>query len=536
MENPLSAFFPVEEREDGVYITVTREKRDQTNLENVRRTLDAAKVTNYQMDTLKAAFSHGRGAPERIGPAFEYYNDALEKYVSIRTTDMRAYMNINSGCIAEGVNPSVGTVLFLLARKGFTTGVKQDAVEAIVTSLKYDTDVVVAEGYEPTVGENAKVCFEIELAPNTKPQMRADGTVDFRDIQSFVQIAQGQVLARKAPPTAGVPGKTVTGREIPSQPGHDVPFPGGANTFVSQDGQCLMSAKAGVLKLEGNLITVAEMLSILRDVDYSVGNIKYSGDLVIAGDVKPGFTVEAEGSITVKGVVESATVRSRNGSVTIVQGVFGKGDAAVYGRDGVTVGFAQETAMESEGTITVSKHCLHCMCKCSTFTATERQSSVVGGEVKATRQVEATQIGNEQGIETRIILVDKNKMIAEEKLKELQTLRKKLEEKVEPIKKQVQSKAAIMKKAGDALTDRQRAEMKKWIDEYNAMNMKLKYVVQKIADAETLIRKPTTADGFVRVSGDIHPGAVLTFYGMSRAIQSTMTGKCFRMGNEGVES
>ena len=132
-------------------------------------------------------------------------------------------------------------------------------------------------------------------------------------------------------------------------------------------------------------------------------------------------------------------------------------------------------------------------------------------------------------------LLDKNKMVAREKLKELEELKKKLAEKLEPVKKQVQTKAAIMKKAGVKLTDRQRMEMKKWIDEYNALNMKTKYVQQKIAEADLTIRKPVKQDGYIKISADIFPGTIITLYEVSKVIRDRLTSKNFKLGKEGVE-
>jgi uncharacterized protein (DUF342 family) len=303
---------------------------------------------------------------------------------------------------------------------------------------------------------------------------------------------------------------------------------------VSPDGQLLLAAKTGVIRREGLLVAVGEVLAIERDVDYSVGNVKYSGELVIKGDVKAGFSVEAEGNIDVHGVIEASVVKSRNGTVLVRSGIIGKGQAHIYGKEGIHVGFAQEAKLETEGTLTILKHCLHCDCTCASFDGTSRHSSVVGGTIRATRQIEAHMLGNDQGAETHVVLIDKKKMIAQEKVKELQALKAKMTEKLTPLAKQVQSKAAIMKKAGDAVTDRQRAEMKKWIDELNALNMKVKYVQQKIDEITRAMDQPTDHTGFIRVAGDVFPGVVLTLYEVNKAVRERMTGKCFRLAAEGI--
>lgn len=534
MENPLKKYFPVEERPDGVYITVARENRGAVSIPEIRAQLDAASVINYDLERIREVVSRARGLAERVGPLFQYFDSSLLQYVSVRVTEMKAVLRVSGTCVSDGVRVTVEAVLYLLQRKGVVHGILREEIERVLEDGVYDEDVVVAQGKAPVDGTDASIAFEVELNPDTKPLLRADGGVDYRQIKSFVQVGNGQVLARKVPPTEGEPGMSVVGKTLAPTPGNDVPFPAGANTYISQDGKCLMASKAGVIKREGTLVCVREILTVKKDVDFSVGNVKYGGDLIINGDVKPGFTIEAEGNITINGAVESSQVISRNGWVTIGHGVIGKGDTTIYGKTGIQVTFAQEARLETDGTLTVLKHCLHCDCQCAVFDATDRQSTVVGGEIKVTGHAEIHQAGNDQGIETRIVVIDKNKIVAEEKVVELESLKKKLTEKLEPIKKQVQTKAAIMKKAGNVVTDRQRSEMKKWIDEYNAINMKIKYVQQKIAEAHKVILEPTDQGGYVKAD-TLLPGVVITLYETHKVVRERMLNKCFKMGTQESE-
>lgn len=535
--HPLAAFFQIDERADGCYITVTREKRDALRIDDILKAVAAAQVVNFDEAEFRGIFQRARGAPERLGPAFEYYNPRVENYLQLALTDMKATLRISSLCIAEGIPVSANAVLYFMKnRRGMRHGLLPGIIEQAVSQAKYDADLVVAVGTPPVNGADARIHFEIELKPTSKPQVRPDGTVDYKEIRTFIQAAKDQVIARKIPPGPGKPGITVTGREIPAAPGKDVPLPAGANTVVSEDGQLLLAAKSGVVRREGTLVAVGEVLAVERDVDYSVGNVKYSGELVIKGDVKAGFAVEAEGNIDIHGVVESSNVSSRTGTVFVRGGIIGKGQARIYGKEGIHAGFAQDAKLETEGTLTILKHCLHCECICATFDSASRHSSVVGGSIRATKEIEVHQLGNAQGAETHAILIDKKKMLAQEKIKELEELKAKIAEKLTPLAKQVQSKAAILKMAGEAATERQRAEMKKWIEDLNGLNLKAKYVQQKIDEITRAMEQPTEHTGFIRVTADIHPGVVLTLYEVNKVLRERMTGKCFRLAAEGVVS
>lgn len=535
MKNPLEEFVEVEERPDGVYIKVAPAAGGSIDTAKLKRALDNAQVTNYNFDQIKEVVAGASGEFEKIGHPFDYYNPQLDKYVEVNITDRKATMKIDSLCIADNVRPTLDSVVYLLKRSGIRYGLKTDNIRNAVNALKYDVQIDVAEAKEPLDGRNAVVEYQVDLNPDTKPQKRSDGSVDFRNIQTFVQIPKDQVIAKKIPPTPGEPGITVKGEEIPANPGKDIDLPGGQNTHLSEDGQYLLSSISGVIQQEGALINVREELIIAKDVDYRVGNIKHSGNLVIKGDIKPGFNVTAEGDITIMGIVESAEVNSRNGTVTINRGVIGKGDASIFGKKGVRVSFAQESTLETEGVLQIDKYCLHCKCKCNVLEAKERGTSIVGGNIRAFQNMTVYQLGNENSVETLVSIVDKNKEIVEQKLKELAVLEKTIQEKLSPIEKQVKSKAAILKQSRGKVTDRQKQEMVKWINAYNELNSKLEYVKKTMGGLKAQTKESCDYKGYIKVAGDAFPGVKISLYDKPKALAVRMTDKTFRLIENAVQ-
>jgi uncharacterized protein (DUF342 family) len=67
----------------------------------------------------------------------------------------------------------------------------------------------------------------------------------------------------------------------------------------------------------GNLICVSSIYIAEGGVNFKTGNIDYDGDVLVRGDVLPGFTVSADGNINIEGAVEAATITSRNGSIVV---------------------------------------------------------------------------------------------------------------------------------------------------------------------------------------------------------------------------
>lgn len=530
MENPLSKFIAVEERPDGVLIKVDQAEKEKIQIETIEKALREVLVVNYDLARIREVISNAKGEFERIGPPFEYYDAKFESHLTINANPQKATMRISAESIVAGIKPTEQMLLYALARNRIVFGIKEDAIIDFVANAKYDTDLVVAEALPPESGIDGKIEIEVNMDPDATPKVDEFGKSDYRDIKSFVMVKKGQVLAKRYPPKEGKPGKSVYGEEIKSQIGKDVSLPGGKNTEISKDGQWLSASKEGIVFMDSNLICIGEMLSISGDVDFSVGNIKYTGDVVIRGNVKPGFIVESEGNIEIHGEVESAKVISRKGFITIGRGVIGKEDTLIFGANGVTVSFAQGSIIKTDGKLAVDKYLLHCKSTCSTFEATKSSAGVIGGTLTVYDRAVAMNIGNDKGVETEVFLVDKNRLKAKEKLGELNEVKEKVEKQLTPISRELKSKSMILKRAGGQASLKQRQELKKWVDAYNSLSMKIKYIEKKKAEIKEVMSSPANLNGFIKVKNTIYPGTKIDMYGIShKSIKNKMTNKVFRL-------
>jgi uncharacterized protein (DUF342 family) len=534
VENPLKKFFPVEDREDGVYIKVSLDIKDKLKIEDIAACLKGAFVTNADIEKIKEAINHARNGFEKIGPLFEYYNPELDKFVDINVTPMKAAVSVSSVAISNDIKVTDTALAFCLRRKGIVFGLKIDSIRDIAHNAVFDREEVIAEGKPAVDGENARLVFEVDLEKGTRPKEGQSGKVDYRNIHSIVQVGQGQVIARKEPPGKGTPGMDVSGQEIPATPGTDITIKPGKNTFVSEDGKYLKAAKSGYIYKQGEIINVGEQLTIKKDVDFSVGNIKYSGDVEVDGNILPGFTVETDGNVVIKGEAESAKIISRNGSVTIEKGIIGKNDMFVTAKKEINIVFAQAAVISTEGMLNIGKYFLHCNAVCDSAIGSQPHAAVIGGTITAFSKIEIDTVGNDKGVETKLAVVDKEEQAINDKLKELVALEKKLETEIEPIKRQLKAKAAILKLAGGQTSQRQTEELKKWLDVYNKLVVKLKYVQEKTGALSAELKKPRLHSGFIKITGDVFPGTEVNLYGMTKVVKVHIINKMFRVKDGAV--
>lgn len=527
LNNPLTPFFPVEERPDGVYIKVTRSERDSIQTEDIIRAVTGSGVMNFDSVKLKDIFSRARGVFERVGPEFEYYDGDFDSYITLNADDERASIKISEELYKKGKKPSSDQVRYFLKKNGVVHGINENLLFKVLSEEKCNAFVEVARSTPPTKGRDAKLDLKVSVSPEIKPKVKNDGSVDYRNIQTFTSVAKDDVLAEKIPPLLGTPGTTVKGAEIPPLLGDDLTMPAGRNTILSEDGTKLIAGVTGILYYEGLLLTVGELLHIAGDVDFSVGNIKYTGKVLINGDVRPGFSVEAEGSIEVKGGVESANIISRAGQVTIEKGIMGKDETEISAKQGISICFAQNTTLRTDGALIVEKYLLHCDVECKSFEAQGPKSSIIGGIIKAEKTIIVPECGSEKGIPTKVAIFDKNKLIVSRKVKELEALQDKLKKELEKIEHQLKSKAQIIKQLASQVSARQQSEVKKWVDSYNAMKKKVAFVESKLVEMEAALTKPGDRSGSIQVTGNCYPGTVVTLYDVSLPVDHLQTNKRF---------
>ncbi len=531
MNNPLEQFFPVETRPDGIYIKVDRILKESLHPDTIIESINKSGVMNFNRDRFLDVFLRSRGVFEKIGPPFEYYDEELEKYVNILMTPLKVSVKIAEDILLKCKMFGAPQLLFFLKRKGIVHGIDNEMVKRIVEESLFGNYVDVASATPPENGLDGRVEIKVDVNPEIKPKIRSDGSVDYRSIQTFTSVSKGDLLAVKHPPTPGRPGITVFGEPIASNPGKEICLPQGRNTEITSDGTRLIASTTGIVFFENSLLSIAELLHVKKDVDFSVGNVKYTGDVMIGGNVKPGFTIEAEGSIHIRGEVESARIISRAGYITIEKGVVGKGDTIISAKEGIHLCFAQEAQIRTEGVLSFEKYLLHCKVICGSIESKGGLGSIVGGDIKAEKSVVVRVCGNEKNILTRISIFDRNKSMIKEKLNELTQLQQKLTGELEPIERQLKTKASLMKRAGEEVTDRHREEVKKWIDAYNEMKKKIDYVNEKITELKTALEKPGDRDGFVQVSDRCYPGTNLSLYDITRQIQSVYINKKFILKN-----
>jgi len=378
---------------DGVYIKVVPAKGDglAATEEAALESLHSRGVKEINRLVVRGAVKLGTGTYGRVG---EYnHNPANDTMINITIDDqeMRALVALTAPGMGGG-DASREDIESMLRNLGVVHGWDDEAIDALVDEPIYSQKIPIANGTKSVNGSDAKISYFFDTSQKIKPR-EVEGRVDFKELNTIRNVLKGEELAKKEPAQKGIPGRTVTGRNLPVKDGRDVPFELGNNVALSRDGLRLVSTADGQVMLLQGRITVETVMVIPGDVDTTVGNINFLGSVIVKGSVSDGFTVKAVGNIEVMGNVGKAILET-HADIIVHQGINGGGEGKVSAGQSLWSKFIQNATADAGLYVIVSDGILH-----STVHAGKKilckgkRAKIVGGYLRAAEEINASSLG-----------------------------------------------------------------------------------------------------------------------------------------------
>ncbi|BBI34412.1 DUF342 domain-containing protein [Cohnella abietis] len=294
-----------------------------------------------------------------------------------------------------------------LLSQGVKFGIQTDTLYLISQKPQdyYFSQNIVAIGVPPQPGKDGyvNVLFGESKGEGHRPTEREDGSVDYKEVTQLANVRAGQLIAERVEAIHGIPGKAVTGDDIPPKEGRDAQFKIGKNVVVNAEKIAMYSAIDGlVTKTDKDKLNVFPVFEVNGDVDYSVGNIDFVGTVVIRGNILTGFRVKASGDIRVTGGIEGAEVESE-GSIEISGGIIGSNKGHVKAGRNIRCSFIQEGNAIAGEDILVSQSIMHSNVRAGkSVKCVGSKGLIVGGNIQAGDRVTARMIGNSMSTATVI--------------------------------------------------------------------------------------------------------------------------------------
>lgn len=370
-------------------------------------------------------------------------------------------------------------------------------------------DFVLKKGQPPTPSKDGVVnwLFDPDADKIHAGKMSKEGSIDYRERRSFVEVAEDQLIGTWTPPTIGNPGQDVFGEIVPPAQPRQNEIKVGKNVRLSDDGTKCYSTIKGHVLASGFKVSVDMVYRINGDVDFNTGNIHYPGNVEVGGSVREGFVIEAKGDIFISGLVESAEVRA-TGNIIVNRGVIR--NSRVIAEGSVDVEFVQDSYVESGSKITVKKSIVK-----SRLNAKEDilladmygANGIVGGKVRAGFNVTTYCIGSPMGVVTKVGAGTNTKLFF--RYRQLVSLGLKAKKNVTRYEKFLKLIEEKEKQKGSKLESKNREKLEKALSQ---QKNELDKVLTELKEIKKEAEQSTSAK--VDVFGTAHEGSEISIWGI----------------------
>lgn len=398
-----NSFFRLSIKEDGTYLDLYPALKDGKALE-IKEIIDfivSKGCPNYSLEVIKQAFSSLKDKPVQVrisGIKIEPYNESAT--ITVSPDKMVAYMRFYP--------PSTGgklmdkrEIIAELERAGITYGIADNIIDVFMSARQYCLNIPVAKGKKPIYAKDTQIEYYFETKPLAKPKMLEDGSVDFHELNLFIPVSKGDVLAKLIPHEQGQNGIDIYGENVLTNSPKVKHLKYGRNITISEDKTVLTSNINGNVSLTDDTVFVADTYNVAADVDASTGDIDYEGSVVVAGTVKTGFTVKAKGDIQVNGVVEGATLIA-GGNIVIKRGVQGMSKGELIAGGDICAQFFESAKAVAKGNV-LAGSILHSNIQSGgKIVVSSKKGFIIGGEIVCESSIEVNSIGNKMETQTII--------------------------------------------------------------------------------------------------------------------------------------
>lgn len=289
-----------------------------------------------------------------------------------------------------------------LIKNNVKYGIDESILDKIIAKEIYNNPVVVANGRLPVNGSDGHYEYNFRTEGSSAPRILADGSVDYLNMDLFESVTAGQVIAEYFPATGGVAGFTVTGEIRLATPGKELPALRGKGFSISEDNNRYISLMNGRIELKDDgKIEISNVYTITGDLDVSVGNIRFDGDVYVMGRMRSGLSIIANGDVVIDGHVGNVTIRS-GGDVILKNGMQCSNSGYIECGGSVSGRFFEAVKIKAKGDVNAN-YFFNCDIESSgKITVSGNKGLIIGGHSRALLGIAAHGLGNVAEIPTHI--------------------------------------------------------------------------------------------------------------------------------------
>ncbi|UMZ73389.1 FapA family protein [Natranaerofaba carboxydovora] len=530
LDKGIDGYFNIEEtQDDKVFLTVHPPENEGKKVKwmDVKKYLENYGYEIKQEEPLVETVRKSNGEKINITDFVEEIRIDGSFEVRVEEKNMKAILRVELPQ-GKGKKVTFQELTDYLKERGIIHGINNEAIkEAIDKGTKGDY-IVIAEGTEPEKGKDAEINVHFEKK-EAKPVLKEDGTVDYYNVENVTNVSEGDLLATRIPPEEGVPGTDVYGEEVPPQPPKDKLLKKGKNTILDEENDVLKAEIDGQVVLNNDgTIHVFPVYEVSGDLDLSVGNIDFVGNVVVKGAVKSNLSIKAEGDVEIGKSADNCFIEAK-GNIYVRGGIQGKSKGVIKSKGQIVCKFIENANVIADGDVTVSEAIMHSNVKGKNVYVTQgKRGLLVGGRIVASEEVHAKIVGSNLATATTIE-VGLNPDLRE-KIDYLRDEYSKANENLDKTKKAVNILEKLEQTQGKLPPDKESMLLRLQRTEKH-LTEKIEEIENEKEELERELEENT--DGKVKVQDTAYPGVKIVISNVVRNNDDTRKKVTFYLNDEG---
>lgn len=396
-----NAYFKLKTRPDGMYLEVTPPTDGGMVVQQgeVEAYLDMVLNAAYDKTMLRSELKKSGNVQREIllvkGTVPPVNETVIVQIAPDRFSAKGVFYPPSEG----GLRMTKQDIIAEMVKSGIKYGVADQNIERFLATRDYTEVYVLAEATMQVEGKDAVIEYFFNTDLTRKPKLNEDGSVDFHNLDLISSVNEGDLLAQLTPAVNGKPGIDVCGVLLRPAKVKQKILRHGKNIRLSEDGLKAYSEVNGHAMLEDDQLFVSNVYEVSANVDTTVGDLVYEGDVLVHGNIIAGYRVQAKGDITVEGVVEGATLIA-GGQIILKRGIQGMGRGLLRAEGNVISKFIENATVEAGGYVTADAILHSNVTAKGDITVDGRKGLIVGGNVSSGAAISAREIGSSMGTVT----------------------------------------------------------------------------------------------------------------------------------------
>ena len=223
-------------------------------------------------------------------------------------------------------------------------------------------DAVLMMGQAPVEPQHGRMDWSRDYFADGWESDEESGAINYWAKLDNKAVTAGEVLLVLQPAVSGEAGLNVFGNKIPVDKPDKVRVRCGKGVIeeeIADEVRTFTAEISGRVRFTDNTLSVDDVYIIKGNVSLETGNIRHTGTLQIDGDVETGASIEADGDVMVKGMLEPCHIRA-GGALTVNGGIVGGPEYTITVGGDLAAKYIKDAVIRAGGHVRVSNEITHC--------------------------------------------------------------------------------------------------------------------------------------------------------------------------------